>query len=503
MALRPYKGFVGPAYTSTSRIADAERLVNLYPEQMESPGAQVAWALYPTPGMVLIGTSGKTSSFTVVPIGASVRGAIPIASQTYAPNGAILFMGDTSVFLYPGSAPVPATEIECVNESGTAMLMDANPASLAYSDVASNSVVVATGGKGYTMEIGTGNVTQVLSDAVFVGFLDGFFLALTSAGVFQISNLLDATTWDPTQVLSRTAAGDPWISLLVVGSYIWLFGNRSTDIYYDAGTAPFPFQLQAGSTIPAGVHAPYSPAVMDNTVFWLANTAAGGPFVYRAEGLIPKRVSTYAIENKMASYPTTTDARGWCYAQKGHSFYVLHFPSADKTWVYDAATALWHERADWNSDLGQEIAWRAEWAGSVGGVPYVGDRATGALYTLALDTMTDVFGNGIRRVRRFPHVSSNRQRMFYNRLELLIDAGLGTNSGQGSDPQLMLRCSNDGSYTWGPEQWRSAGKQGEYAHRVFWAPVGSARDRVFEMVQSDPAPSRWLDAYLDVTVGVS
>jgi hypothetical protein len=73
------------------------------------------------------------------------------------------------------------------------------------------------------------------------------------------------------------------------------------------------------------------------------------------------------------------------------------------------------------------------------------------------------------------------------------EAATGT---PGYDPQVMLRLSNDGGKTWISEQWRSAGKKGEYLHRVRWNRLGAARRRVFEVSVTDPIPWKLTGAYL-------
>ena len=110
---------------------------------------------------------------------------------------------------------------------------------------------------------------------------------------------------------------------------------------------------------------------------------------------------------------------------------------------------------------------------------------------------TDTNGNGIRRVRRAPHLSHEEQRMFYSKLQIDMDVGEGLLSGQGSDPQIMLRISNDGGRTWGQERWVGAGKRGEYGHRAIWFRLGSGRDRVFEVSVSDPIPWRLVGAEVE------
>jgi hypothetical protein len=50
----------------------------------------------------------------------------------------------------------------------------------------------------------------------------------------------------------------------------------------------------------------------------------------------------------------------------------------------------------------------------------------------------------------------------------------------------MLRWSNDGGSTWSNEHWKSIGKQGKYKNRVIWRRLGLARDRIYEVVVTDP-----------------
>ena len=69
----------------------------------------------------------------------------------------------------------------------------------------------------------------------------------------------------------------------------------------------------------------------------------------------------------------------------------------------------------------------------------------------------------------------------------------------GDNPQVMLRISNDAGKTWISEQWRSAGKMGEYWKRIRWNGLGSARRRVFEVVVTDPVPWRLVGADLQIS----
>ena len=134
----------------------------------------------------------------------------------------------------------------------------------------------------------------------------------------------------------------------------------------------------------------------------------------------------------------------------------------------------------------------------------VGDRTSGKVYEMTQDVSTDTDGTtGIRRVRRAPHLVSELVRVVYHELQLFMEVGLGLSSGQGSDPQIMLRWSNDGGQTFGNVHATGAGATGQFNTRVTWHRLGQARDRVFEVSVSDPIPWRLVDAFIDATAGTS
>jgi hypothetical protein len=120
------------------------------------------------------------------------------------------------------------------------------------------------------------------------------------------------------------------------------------------------------------------------------------------------------------------------------------------------------------------------------------------------DEMSVVVGPRLmRRLRVAPHIASETNQVGIDRFRLDLEAGVGLASGQGQDPQLMLRWSNDGGQTFGNEHWQSAGRQGQYRARAQWFRLGAARDRVFELSVSDPVPYRILGAFLEVRGGKS
>jgi hypothetical protein len=65
-------------------------------------------------------------------------------------------------------------------------------------------------------------------------------------------------------------------------------------------------------------------------------------------------------------------------------------------------------------------------------------------------------------------------------------------------PQAMLRWSNDGGSTWSNEHWTGVGQMGRYKNRAIWRRLGQARDRIFEVVVTDPVNFVIISANLKV-----
>jgi hypothetical protein len=121
----------------------------------------------------------------------------------------------------------------------------------------------------------------------------------------------------------------------------------------------------------------------------------------------------------------------------------------------------------------------------------VGDFETGNVYAFDLEVFAD---NGLpqkwlRSWRALPTGQNNLKRTAQHSLQLDCETGVGLNSGQGSDPQVMLRWSDDGGHTWSNEHWAAMGAIGTYGTRVFWRRLGMTtklRDRVYEVSGTDP-----------------
>jgi hypothetical protein len=225
---------------------------------------------------------------------------------------------------------------------------------------------------------------------VAVDVIDGYAIfAKADSTEFFLSAINDALSYDALDFASAEGSPDNIVSLKRVGRELWLFGEKTTEIWSNVGGSDFPFLRVSGAFVEKGCISSASVATGAGTVFWLGDDRV----IYAADGFKPTRISTHAIEQATAGYSVVNDARGWFYEQEGHQFYVLSFPTDGATWVYDLATRMWHERESENY-----ITWRCVEGTAFAGGIIAGDARDGRLYRV--DTVIyDDAGEAVRMAR--------------------------------------------------------------------------------------------------------
>jgi hypothetical protein len=368
-------------------------------------------------------------------------------------------------------------------------------------------IFIAANPDGYIYNMTT-NVFAQITDPDFagastVGFLDGYFVfTQPNSQVFWVTNLLDGSSVEPLNFASAEGSPDDLVGLIVDHREVWLFGTSSVEVWDNAGTVGFPLERIQGAFNEIGCAAAYSIAKLDNGLFWLGSDARGQGIVYRANGYTGTRISTHAVEWQIQQYGNISDAIGYTYQQDGHSFYVLIFPSANATWVYDVATDNWHERASFSG--GEFKRHRSNCQMFFNNEIIVGDYNDSRIYAFDLDKYSDdtAVQKWLRSWRALPTDTNNLTRTAQHTLQLICDSGVGLIDGQGSDPQVMLRWSDDGGHTWSNEHWTSMGKIGVYGARAIWRRLGMTtklRDRVYEVSGTDPVKIAILGAELNLS----
>lgn len=457
--------FVGEAYTSLAKQLNDQTCINLYPAKADSQSKYSA-ALFATPGL---------SVFANI-TGGSVRGSLEQNGIYYCVVDNIFYqVSSTGTFTNKGT----------LNTSTGRVAMIAN-----YTQI-----MVTDGTNGYVYTIGTGTFATI-TDVNFVvpqslTYQDGYGI-FVQPGTFnvQLTNLSDFTTYDSLKVQGVSSDSDYLVTVVSLHSELWVLGKKKTEIWYNAGSTPFPFARRAGVYIDAGCAAQYSVVKVDNTIFWLGSGQQGMVVVYRANGYTPQKISSEFIDKEISSYSTISDAFAYAYQENGHEFYLLTFPTMKKTWVYDISTGMWHERKSTVSipSLSQSEPEQTRHISNCYSYCYgkhlVGDYQSGKIYQMS-QAFYDDAGTAKIWERTFPHVTQEQKNIFVSSFELDAEKGVGLTTGQGSDPQVILQYSKDGGQTWSTELWRSLGKVGEYTKRVRWLRLGKARTWTFRLRGSD------------------
>jgi hypothetical protein len=500
---------LGSSYVTRSVNAADNRMVNLFPEVIPEGGKEPGF-LNRAPGLNFLQTVGT----------GPIRGLW--AHQT---NGSSFYVV-SGVEVYKLSSTT-ATPVLIGTVSGT------GPVSIADNGT---QIFFACNGPSYIYNDTTGVFGPITDPdfpgAVTVGYLDGYFVfnEPNSQRVW-VTALLDGYDINALDFASAEGSPDGLVAINVDHREAWLFGTDSVEVWYDAGLADFPLQRIQGAFNEIGCAATFSVAKLDNSLFWLGTDARGQGIVYKANGYTGQRVSTHAVEWQIQQYGNISDAIAYTYQQDGHSFYVLTFPSANATWVYDAATQAWHERAGWSN--GSWTRHRSNCQCNFGGNIIVGDYQNGNIYTLSLTTYAD---NGqvqrwLRSWRALPTGQNNLKRTAQHSLQLDAQAGFlldpivedvyittedgfrlvtesyenlidQTTLSVNPPPQFMLRWSDDGGHTWSNEHWAQGGAVGAYGTRIFWRRLGMTlklRDRVYELSGTDPIQIAIMGAELGIS----
>lgn len=348
------------------------------------------------------------------------------------------------------------------------------------------------------------NFSQIPStDGAFTGgtnvdIVDNYFVYnRPNTQQFGSSNVLSPIS-GATNFSSKDGAPDNLMTLIVDHREIYLLGETSSEVWVDQGTSPFAFSRIPGTSTQHGIAAAFSVARLGNSFAYLSRNNRGTAQIVQMNGYIPQRISTHAVENSLSG-KTITNAIAWTYQLEGHEVYVISFPTLQLTWCYDIASGLWHKWL-YTNDSGQYERCRGNCAAVFQGYVLVGDYANGKIYQLSRSVYTDD-GQNVKRLRRAPHLTIDLQRQYFEELQLQFQPGVGLSDGVGSDPQAMLRWSNDGGSTWSNEHWTTIGQIGKYNNRAIWRRLGWSRDRIFEVTVSDPVKAVIVSANLKMSAG--
>lgn len=491
MALIPYPSFCGETYLAASPVIDASRAINLYPE-LELPSSKGQVALIGRPGL-----SAGARTYTL--------GSTPVRAL-WAGNNRLFAVSGTHFYELNPAGGVITDYGAMAGSGGTGpAYIKGNGTQLLVCDPSAGKVYNAAGG-----------IMTAVFNGIALEYLDGFFVSIavgaSLAGAnpnqVNVSALGDGTTWNALDYIIRTGASDLVTQLAVLNSQLWIFGEKSIEIWYNAGNPNFPFARIQGATIDLGLMARGSIVKFYNTVIWLGADDRGYAQVYMSKGTSPVRISNSSIEgllglstlaNPTGNGPQLSAAWAYGYQEAGHTFYVLNLTDSSNrplnAYVYDLNTGLWHERIWGNAGPAPTCCASVPLFNGDGPI-YVGDGWSGKVLSQSLGYPSDL-GSSINYQRTAPHVCDRNEWLRHGRLE--IDGDFGTAS-------PTLDYSNDGGRTFGGKSivMRQAADLGSPTaiptfRRFYAQQLGRSRDRVYKVTIIDSANLiRIAGAYLDV-----
>lgn len=391
-----------------------------------------------------------------------------------------------------------------------------------------NGTLVVGDGRFYTIVPGIGTLTPVLNDdseqllGYWSRYIDGTTLYfIRSSEKYYYSEVSDATTVLGLSFFSAEGNPDQILNAWVVNSEIIIPGERSTEWHYNSGDADNPFQRISGGFTEHGCVGMRASCKFDNGVVMVGRNEEGQGIVWRlgAAGSAPQRISTHAIEKHIQKALFSADGLAeqitmFGYQDGGHSFVFVNLPAVSETvnspaqpsmtWVFDAVTGEWHERARRNPDTGRfervlgdcHIAWR--------GRHYLGDHENPHIYEFSTDYYRENTIPLVKFVETHGPLNIRGQRFIVHGIELQLEVGVGRdgNADSGQDPQVVLMVSWDGGNTWSDEVPRDLGRIGAFKTLVRWGPLGSGHNLVVRFFISDPVRVTLTAAWADVSVGV-
>lgn len=453
MAIVP---LLGLGQQGKSSFVSAQRHLNLYAE-LSPDGEKGSIAFYGTPGTTLKTSFGDTP----------VRGWIAVGSLYYVVHRGTFYEVD--------NAGTKTSRGTLVTTSGRV--------DMAYDGAV---ILVVDGTSGYTYTISSTTFVEIADNdfpdgANTCDWLDGQFIVDDGTGSDSFYISPDGTNWDALDFASAESAPDGIVRLFVDHGQLLLLGESTTEPWGSIGGADFPFAPIKGSIAQFGLAARWSLTPYNDSIAFLAKNAMGQVQVMVMEGNTPRVISSQELDSLINDYVTVSDATAYSYLLGGHPMLQINFPTAGKSWLYDASSGLWSP-LEYGLNGGRH---RGEMHLDFLNQHLIADYATGDIYILDPDVYTDN-GTAIAREIITRHLYKGDKRATIDELYVDMEVGVGLVTGQGSDPQVMLQISKNNGKTWGAELWKGLGAIGNYLTRVIWRRLGQSYDWLFKLRITDP-----------------
>lgn len=334
---------------------------------------------------------------------------------------------------------------------------------------------VFVGGNSYSYKPSTTILKDLSSENGFypadsVAYLDGYFIFNRSGtGQFFISELL-ATTFDPLMYATAESNPDNLLNVVSTSRELWLFGEHSTEVWYDAGGSDLPFARISGAINNIGCLQDTAKRLREH-VYLIGDDYKA----YQTSGYAMACISNGSIE-KILNDNKDKDISTFVFMEYGHFFYVVTIEDVG-TYVYDTTTAQWHNRKSGEADT-----WKVEGISEYDkNLIAYSDKS---LYFMSINNYDEDGENIKREIVSLP-INKSVNRFRINELQMDMDVGFNVPT-----PIMYLRMTKDAGLTWSGRYKASIGKVGESKARVRWLRLGQFFDATAKFYTYDPIPIR-------------
>jgi hypothetical protein len=312
---------------------------------------------------------------------------------------------------------------------------------------------------------------------------------------------------------------DTVMRILPAGGYLYVFGQKHFEVWYNAGNETFPFEPIKEATKEVGLVHPRAICKYADSLMMLGETH-GGKGIYLLNGTQIKKVSTPAIDAYLDKYAFSMGQSknnnasleikyygAYAYAESGHIFFSFRIVDTNghgTTLVYDQTTDTWHERNCLDTDDTANAIVPITTALGVGGRVLLGVQNTSNIYQYDANKCTDGFDGvetPIERYRVTQHITGQDHHIFHNRFRLDIEPTQANNV----DANIWLSHSDNDGKTWVADGHKSFSNiaYGNISgdKRLEWFRLGRSDDRIYKIWTNANTPVYIAGGYADVEIG--
>lgn len=472
----PKLNFLAPDNPTQSIDQNQAKLVNMYLEPDKSLG-QFQLIAYPLPGLVTFCNTNENNVRTLL---------------TY----------NNTVYVVAGN------KFGSINSGGTFTQLGNNlSTSSGFAKIVSitggsdinNQLIIIDGTNGYSYNLDTATATFPISDVDFpqtasdITAQDDYVIVANNNSIqFNVSNLADSTTWAALDFASKIGYSDNVVALKSFKSKLWIYGNKTIEVWYNSGNADFPFERYSDVSITYGLAAKESLIVVNDTQYLLAQSEAGGYHFMNLVDYAMVPIGDSSHESLVDAMTTVSDCKTYAYTYNRHDFIDWVFPTANKTFTYDITTGSWSERQSNNSGT------YGRFLGNCSAFCYskrlIGDFNSGKIYTQDFNTYQEN-STDIRRIYQSPPFPHEGRRIFIHRAQIYTETGIGDNK------TFTLEVSNDSGRTW--EIINTYTIPSDNTTQLYTSSLGSGFNWMFRIITTMNAKFILLGFVIEYTTGVN